>query len=198
MSFLRSIASQVESIYKDSHETFSSFQREQNLQCLTGCGKCCLGKEINATVLELLPTAYKLYDQKIGEDILNKLTELEESGEFLQCIFYQLNSPDGHLGQCTNYDTRPSVCRSFGAAAIRNKEGKKVASVCKLIKEARPTEYTNADFQNAPVIGEFARKIMSIDTTLGKELMPINTALKLALEKVLFTEEILSRSSKEL
>lgn len=189
MGYLRSIASQVESIYKDSHETFSSFQQEQNLNCLTGCGKCCLGKEINATIVELLPTAYKLYDAKVAEEILEKIEKLNSEHEIIQCIFYEKHSPDGVLGKCTNYDTRPSVCRSFGAAATKNKEGKKVAAVCKLIKEHRPEEYKNANFENAPVMGDFARKIMSIDSVMGRELIPINQALRFALEKVLFTEE---------
>lgn len=196
MSYLRSVAKQVEAIYKDSHESFSSFQSLQKLNCLPGCGKCCLNKEISCTPLEMLPTAFKLYDENKAEEILENLTRIDfenANDEMLQCIFYERHSPDGSKGQCTNYLTRPCVCRSFGAAATTDKNGKKVGSVCKLIKEASPEAYKAANFDNSPVIGEFARKVMTLDNSMGSKYMPINLALKEALEKVLFSESYLPK-----
>lgn len=182
MDYIRNLAFEVESIYKESQNSFSSYQSSQKLNCLTGCGKCCLSTQIQSTILEMIPTALYLHDQKRADQIYDALDLVDTENSI--CIFYQKHSEDGHLGKCTNYDLRPSVCRSFGAAAVKNKMGEKVASVCKLIKEKYPQEYAQMNLSEAPVIGEFARRIITLDTNLGLKLYPINHALKKAIEKV--------------
>lgn len=184
MNWHREIAGHIESIYRESNETFSNYQQQMGLPCLSGCGACCLSPEISATILEMLPTAFSLVDKNGLEFAEQFLQQLENSQDFV-CVFYKRLSLDGKKGHCTNYEFRPSVCRSFGAAALRDKNGNKSMSICKYIKEAFPETIKNLDPIDAPVIGDFAKKITLLDPYLGNKLYPINEALKLALIKVL-------------
>lgn len=185
MKEFRELAKAINQIYIDSHNTFTSYQRSTGLNCLSGCGACCLSKEISATVLEMIPTALDLYDRGIAQEVYDQLLIRED----LTCYFYHKLSPDGFKGLCMNYGHRPSVCRSFGAAAARNKYGQKTMSICKLIKEQQGELINSINPELAPVIGEFARKVMSLDPRLGERILPINQALKEALEMILHRSE---------
>lgn len=191
MKEYRELAKAISAIYTDSHNAFTSYQRMSGLNCLNGCGACCLNKEISATVLEMIPTALDLFDRGIAEEIYNQLNSRED----VTCYFYHKLSEDGKKGLCLNYGHRPSVCRSFGAAAVRNKYGEKVLSACKLIKEQNPELLKTVNLESAPVIGEFARKVMALDPSLGERVRPINQALKEALEIILHRSEYDKKTS---
>lgn len=132
----------------------------------------------------MLPTAFRLIDEKgidESEHFLNELISREDK----VCIFYKRTSEDGKKGYCTNYETRPSICRSFGAAAMKNKLGEKTMSICKLIKEAYPDKIKELDPNEAPTIGDFAKRILLLDPSLGTKLLPINEALQDALSRAI-------------
>ncbi len=181
MKWLEGLSEEVEQIYERSNETFSKFQLDQEMPCPTGCGKCCLSKEISATVLEMLPTAIRLFKENKHEVTYDKLGNQNE----VQCIFFNPHIDNGNKGLCENYQTRPSVCRSFGLAAVRGKAGDKKLSVCKVLKEIYPDKIMNIALDQAPVVGEYARQIIGINPGLGAQVHPINEALRLALQKVI-------------
>lgn len=185
MQWLKNLSGQVQEIYSESEKTFSGYQRTTGLNCIEGCGKCCLGSEISATILEMIPTALHLHSTSKAFEVFDMLDNLTTS----QCIFYIRTSSDGAKGYCSNYTHRPSVCRSFAVAASKDKHGKKTPSICKEIRDFYPKHQQIIDLENAPVIGDYARKIASLDGSLGTMLYPINAALKMALEKVLFLSQ---------
>ncbi|WNO60305.1 YkgJ family cysteine cluster protein [Rheinheimera sp. MMS21-TC3] len=184
---LRELSRRVETVLGEITEKFSTYQQQQGLNCRPGCGECCLQPTIESTPLEMLPVALYLFDQGSAEQTLYKL-----EAEPLQksCVFYQKKSFDGKQGQCTVYQQRPSICRVFAAAGVRDKMGKTALSVCKVIKTDLPEQYAQSlimiTSSPPPLMMLASEAIKELDYAFGNTMQPINLALKYALEKVLF------------
>lgn len=187
MQRLRELSRRVEAVYGEMADTFSGYQQASGLSCRSGCGECCTQPTIEATVLEMLPLALHLFDQGKAEQTL---TQLEELPEVSSCFFYQRLSFDGKQGQCSVYQQRPSICRVFGVAGYRDKQGKTALSVCKTIKADKAEKYQQhlimLGEQPPPMMMNAKEQVNELDYSLGAKHYPINEALRLALEKVLF------------
>lgn len=179
----RQLSEEIQKIYLQSSEVFGTFQKESELSCLKGCGKCCLNPEVSASVLEMLPLALYLIDEGMAESIYKKL-----NSNLPHCIFYTYHSPDGEKGQCSAYQFRPSICRSFGACSRINKTGDKEWVICKYIKENNSHIIDRLNVEAAPVITQFATQIIALDPGYDSKLYPINVALKIILEKLLLIQ----------
>lgn len=187
MQRLRELSRRVEAVYGEIAETFATYQQQRGLLCRTGCGECCLQPTIEATVLEMLPLALHLFDQGKAEQTL---TQLEELPEPAGCFFYQKLSFDGKQGQCSVYQQRPAICRLFGAAGYRDKQGKTSMSVCKVIKSDHTEPYRQTlialESDPPPMMMLAKEQVNQLDYELGQRHLPINVALQHALQKVLF------------
>lgn len=186
MQRLRELARLVEAVFDELEESFGSYQSRLGLHCKPGCGACCNNPNIEATVLEMLPLAFQLYDQGKAEQVLE---ELEMYSGFA-CYHYKRSSLDGLMGSCTVYKQRPVICRIFGAAGDRDKHGNNRLSVCRVIKEIHASEYQQAlqdlSQQPPPRMTDGKQRVRQLDFALSREDLPINQALKVALQKVLF------------
>lgn len=179
---IRDINQNLQKLYQEMEETFSGFQSSTGLSCLTGCGRCCLNPDIEATVLEMIPVALKIYDEgKILEWL-----ERVQTDEQKICLFYIPRDQVG-LGLCGSYGERPSVCRMFGVAGTFDKHRNKTLSICKYIREDKPSQ-TLEVIKNVPsetpMIPEWTQKLTAIAPDLTRERFPLNLALKKALEKI--------------
>lgn len=187
MQRLRELSRRVEAVYGEMADTFSGYQQASGLSCRSGCGECCTQPTIEATVLEMLPLALHLFDQGKAEQTLTQLEELPEGSS---CSFYQRLSFDGKQGQCSVYQQRPSICRVFGAAGYRDKLGQAALSVCKTIKADKAEKYQQhlimLSGQPPPMMMSAKEQVSELDYALGAKHYPINEAMRLALEKVLF------------
>jgi len=187
MQRLRELSRRVEAVYGEIADTFSGYQQASGLNCRSSCGECCTQPTIEATVLEMLPLALHLFDQGKAEQTL---TQLEEFPEASGCFFYHRLSFDGKQGHCSVYQQRPSICRVFGAAGYRDKMGKASLSVCKIIKQDRAERYQQhlimLTEQPPPMMMTAKEQVNQLDYDLGSKHYPINQAMFLALEKVLF------------
>ncbi|OFZ25768.1 MAG: hypothetical protein A2381_03355 [Bdellovibrionales bacterium RIFOXYB1_FULL_37_110] len=182
MHKLRVLANEILEVYRESPDSFQSFQQKTGLTCLPDCGECCLSNQVSASILEMIPAALYLYDHHLADQIITTLEDFDDTNH---CIFYIKLSTDGKKGRCSRYDLRPCICRSFGAAAIRGKTGKKILSVCKEIKKFTSLNLDHLDLSGAPVIGEFSSKILLKECSALTQVKPINQALYEALLKVL-------------
>ncbi|GGO66394.1 YkgJ family cysteine cluster protein [Bowmanella pacifica] len=186
MQRLRDLSRLVEAVYGELDHTFGTYQQNSGLTCRPGCGACCNNPEIDATALEMLPLALEIYDQGRAEQVLQEL----EAYSGFACFHYVRHSLDGVQGQCGVYQQRPAICRMFGAAGVKDKQAGMRLSVCRTIKADRTAEYqqTLITMLSAPAPGIAAGKdrVRSLDYELGKQDLPINQALKMALERVLF------------
>lgn len=188
MQRLQQLSEQVEVVFADIGQRYAQYQRERGLFCRSGCGECCLHPGIEATVLEMLPLAFELLREGKAESTLDTLTSHDQAG----CVFYSRHSADGKQGQCSVYQQRPGICRLFGAAGYNGREGEVLLSVCKNIKADHPQAYQDSlialESDPPPMIRNGKELIRQIDYQLGGLNYPINEAMKLALEKVLFEQ----------
>jgi Fe-S-cluster containining protein len=170
---------------------FSLFQEKSNLPCPTGCGKCCFKSDIYCTPIELLPMALDLLERKIAKEMYEKC--LEHSAD--HCLFMLVSDREKGLGKCTEYIYRPLVCRTFGVAGKHDKNNKVAFSVCTTLREKHPESYDqliNSDLKNEkiPFINNSKNKLFSFDPSFMEKELPINQALAVILNKVIFYSEL--------
>ncbi|AFL83694.1 putative Fe-S oxidoreductase [Belliella baltica DSM 15883] len=184
---LREKSLEVRQVFAELDIEIKVFMEESQLSCISGCGACCANPNVHASVLEFLPLAFDLYEKGKAEKALELL---EEVGEEAFCIIYKSFSQDAKSGFCSDYANRGMICRLFGSAARRNKEGKKELITCKIIKEQKADLYQRTvqvikEGAVVPSSGDAYSQLYNIDFQLTKEQFPINVAIKKALEAVL-------------
>ncbi|QSE98259.1 YkgJ family cysteine cluster protein [Fulvivirga lutea] len=176
----------VERVFNSLEKDIKSFQQSTGLGCVSGCGLCCHKPNITATALEFLPFAYELYKQNLAYQWLDDL-QTNKSG------FCRILNPmpvEGSKGFCGHYQYRGLICRAFGFAAMKNKLGQPTLVTCKTIKTEFPESYERASNhvssgKNVPLMSNYYHQLRSIDSDLGRELIPINDAILSAVKVVL-------------
>jgi Fe-S-cluster containining protein len=176
---IREFSLNLQKVYAEMSETFGQYQSSTGLNCLSGCGRCCMNPDIEASPLEMIPLALKIYDEGKLDEWLQKL---ESPGRDF-CLLLKESENEGQ-GQCISYNERPSICRMFGVGGVFDKHHKTTLSICKYIKEASKNFPETTD--GAPLIPLWSSKLASLDPELTQKKYPINKAIKLALEKVAF------------
>jgi Fe-S-cluster containining protein len=181
---IREFSQDLQNIYEEMWASFSAYQKNSGLFCLEGCGKCCNNPEVEASVLEMLPLALRMLDENKLEYWLEKLEHPAQN----HCLMYVAHSPDGVKGYCGVYKERPSLCRMFGVSGYYNKHREITLSVCKLIKEKYPeltkTRESEVSEEKTPMLVTWSYRLAQLDPRLIQDRLPINLALKGALEKV--------------
>lgn len=184
---IQSKVRRVEHLFDRLDSEISKFQNKTNLHCISGCGKCCTKPDIEASPLEFLPWAFHLFLNGMAQKTLDELNNSTNSF----CHIYQpLSLLENHNGSCGNYKYRGLICRLFGFGANKDKYGQLRLITCKIIKESQGVELKNADEAinkklKVPVFTDYYMKLNQIDFRLGNTFLPINEALKIAIEEVL-------------
>jgi len=177
----------VEELYKKLDLEISEFKSHAKLSCVIGCGKCCNHPELDASPLEFLPWAFHLFLNGEAENVLKKLNNSAEN----RCFIYNpLSLLDKNKGNCSEYKYRGLICRLFGFGANTDKYGKLRLAICKIIKEGQAENYNNStelinNGLSVPIFTDYYMNLSQIDFKLGNIIVPINKALKLAIEEVL-------------
>lgn len=171
-------------IYEDMSASFAGYQNESGLLCLSGCGKCCLNPQVEASMQEMIPLALKVFREGKLEEWLVKMDNNEQE----HCVHYQSHSADGSKGQCGVYGERPSLCRMFGVSGYFDKNHAITLSICKLIKEEYPEltkqRLRETSEEKTPMMSTWSYRLSNLDPALIQEKLPINQAFKQALEKI--------------
>ncbi|MBQ0768858.1 MAG: YkgJ family cysteine cluster protein [Bizionia sp.] len=175
----------VENLFHQLEQETAQFEKTSGLSCVSGCGKCCTYPDVEASPIEFLPWAFHLFMNGEAEKTLALLNETQTSS----CIIYKPLSVTGR-GRCSDYKYRGLICRLFGFAASSDKYGNLRLATCKIIKEGQAEQYkttTEAISKGlyVPVFTEYYMQLNQIDFHLGNIILPINKALKMALEEVL-------------
>ena len=177
----------VEHLFLGLDKQISNFQNESTLQCKSGCGKCCSYPDVDASPLEFLPWAFHLFLNSTAETTLAVLRA--KSNSICQ-IYTPLSLLESAKGSCGDYAYRGLICRLFGFGANRDKYGALRLATCKVIKQSQAMAY--ADAQEAiqkempvPIFTDYYMRLSQIDYHLGTIILPINKALKMAIEEVL-------------
>jgi Fe-S-cluster containining protein len=184
---IESRVSLVEELYKNLDLEIAEFQSHTKLSCVSGCGKCCTKPDIDASPLEFLPWAFHLFLEGEAEIVLKKLNLRESS---ICHIYSPLSLLDNTSGSCSEYKYRGLICRLFGFGATKDKYGSLRLATCKIIKEGQKENYDASIEKMAnglpvPIFTDYYMNLSQIDFRLGNTIVPINKALKLAIEEVL-------------
>ena len=177
----------IENLFERLDAEISKFQTQTNLNCIAGCGKCCTKPEIEASPLEFLPWAFQLF---LNGEAEKTLIELNNTSKSICHIYQPLSLLNNNSGRCTNYQYRGLICRLFGYAANRDKYGQLRLATCTIIKENQNDIYKNAEEAigkglYVPIFTDYYMQLNQIDFHLGNTILPINQALKIAIEEVL-------------
>ena len=175
----------VENLFSQLEEESTLFEQSSGISCVSGCGRCCTYPDIEASPLEFLPWAFHLFLNGEAEKTLLLLNETHSS----TCLIYKpLSIID--QGRCSSYQYRGLICRLFGFAANTDKYGNLRLATCKIIKEGQADTYNSTAEAitkglHVPVFTEYYMQLSQIDFHLGNMILPVNKALKMALEEVL-------------
>ncbi len=177
----------VEALFDRLEIEITAFKSETHLFCNAGCGKCCSNPSIDASPLEFLPWAFHLFLNGIAEETL---AQLNNSASKNCHLYHPLSVLEHHKGNCTNYRYRGLICRLFGYAANTDKYGKLRLATCKIIKEEQQENFQTAEElinkgKHVPIFTDYYMRLAQIDLKMGIKLLPINEALKMAIEEVL-------------
>ncbi|KIX22602.1 Fe-S-cluster oxidoreductase [Flavobacterium sp. 316] len=177
----------VEQLFENLNLEIAQFQKETKLGCVAGCGKCCTNPDIDASPLEFLPWAFHLFLNGKAETVLNDLNKNETT----TCYIYSpLSILDKNNGSCSDYKYRGLICRLFGYGANKDKYGQYRLATCKIIKEGQKESFEKSiELINnglpVPIFTDYYMNLSQIDFKLGNIIVPINKALKFAIEEVL-------------
>ncbi len=186
MSIKRKVKA-VERVFKSLDEEIDKLKKETGLHCLAGCGKCCTKADIDSSPIEYLPLAFEWFQKGQAEEKL----ELLRNEDNPICINYSpLSLSAQESGSCGVYSHRGLICRLFGFAASRDKNGDLRFVTCKLIKENQPTEFQSVNEliqrkEYVPVFSDYYKRLFQIDFKLANQIHPINKAIRIAIEEVL-------------
>ena len=177
------IVSRVMDLYAQMDKSVAAFQLKSGLRCPTGCGACCPSAHVEVTVLEMLPIAHEILRQGGAAEWLQRLASHENAG---RCQLYLAEPQEEAAGHCGFYKWRPSLCRLFGFAAVRGRNGEMILSVCRQIKQTDPRAACAAVHlvDQAPCFIHFGTQVYALDPVLGNAQLPINTALRHAIERL--------------
>lgn len=182
----------LDELNKDLDREIADFKHSTGMDCLPGCGDCCLYPEIEATVLEFLPLGYYLYKEGRAAEFLSRDLSRETP-----CILFRQNRDSGQWG-CSLYPYRGLICRLFGFSATLSKEGAPLLATCKKIKKKWPG-YQGAmeGAGGVPIMRDYYNRLRDINPGLAGTLYPINEAIRRAIEQVGFTLKYSSASVEQ-
>lgn len=174
----------VTSIFQSADKQINKFKEKTGLKCINKCGECCLKNNIEATVLEFMPAALYIVNNSEFENIYSKLNNNFDKPI---CIFYNPFTSDN--GYCSIYEYRGLICRLFGFSANYNKNGIPNMITCRQIKQNLSFNNVYSFKKYIPIISEYYLKLYLVDFNLSRERLPINQAIKKALDIVMLYYE---------
>ncbi len=180
-------AAAIRALYRRLDRRIACFRRASGLGCPAGCGECCRSPEVEAAVLEMLPLAFHLRRRGLLEPTLARLGRGEPPR---RCLFYSPAPLGAFGGHCSVYPWRPLMCRLFGFAAAAGAGGRPELAVCRVMGAAIPSraqaaaQAVRSGGLKAPVMRDWSLGAYRLDPVLGAGPLPLNVALKQALERV--------------
>jgi Fe-S-cluster containining protein len=158
-----------------------------------------LSAQVEATVLECIPLAFLLFRTSQAEQVLDLL---EQNGDAHRCILYRPDLTRAGLWGCAQYRCRPVVCRLFGFAGNRGRDGIARLAMCRIMKDMAGPERTGIVADDAagstmPLFVDAGLCITALHPSLGTVRMPINIALWEALMKVGMALNLTTKASGE-
>jgi len=182
------IIDEVLSVYAGLDQHLSSVAQQNGLSCPQFCSRCCLKPDIESSPIEFLPLAAYLYKTNQVDQFLAKL----DSNEDGICVNYDADASQRKEWGCQNYQYRGLICRLFGYGFRLNREGIPGLVTCKIMKENLPVaiasanQYAETMPDEVPLFRNYFMQLYAIDPEMAVEQLPINKAIRIAIEKLFF------------
>jgi len=177
----------VEMVFKGLDEHLAKLSDQTGLKCVEHCSLCCRKGSIEATPIEFYPLAAYLHRTAQIDAFVEKLDKLK--GHEL-CVLLDTEAQQNGTWGCTAYPYRGLICRMFGFGFRLNRIGNPELVTCKTMRTSFPASVTRA-FQlssdepdNLPVFRDYSMQLWAIDPELTGRPMPINQAIRIAVEKI--------------
>lgn len=156
--------------------------------CPPLCGVCCFRHEVESTPLECYPVAHQLFHEGRADEIYKQIHIASETRSRI-CVLYAPDPMNPDHGRCSAYENRPLICRLFGYAASHNKYGQVRYMPCRIASQAAPDitgRVTTAilSVKEPPIFSDFFHRVADLKPDQGYRRMPINLALKEAIEQL--------------
>ena len=182
------IVQRIDEVYRELDERTEEFRRASGFKCPEGCGKCCMTDNVEASVIEFLPLAAKLWEINEAEKWMEII---HLSPHKRTCVLFEHDAEKPGCGRCVFYEKRGLICRVFGYTASKDKYSVTKLVGCRVMKEAFPENFEKTRKAVSaglyiPLVTVFAYRLMSIDQALGRRFMPINQAIMAAIESIGF------------
>lgn len=180
---------EVEEVFRELDQHIAQTALISGIQCPQFCGACCRKTDIEATVLEFIPFAASLYQTNKVDKFL---THLDQCNENSFCALFSSEAwKEGKWG-CQYYSKRGLICRLFGFAYRLNRKELPELVTCKILKGKYPEEIIQLQKfgtdhpEDIPLFRNYSMKLYAIEPELALKLLPINQAIRLAIEKLYF------------
>jgi Fe-S-cluster containining protein len=185
----------IQDLYAEIDCAVAAFKLATGLRCLSQCGRCCPGAPVTASAVEMLPAALSLLASPEIEQWLERLAAPGST-----CVAFSSVPLPETGGHCLIYRHRPTMCRLFGFAAVRNRRGNPEVSICRLIRQAFPeaaarAEALLADGGAAPLLAGYSQRLFGLDAAAHP--MPINHALAQAVQRCGLAAALEAQASTE-
>ncbi len=179
MNKIKTKITKIEQLLKNVEKATEKFKKTYGLECLAGCGKCCLHNKIEASSLEFLPLAEHIWENGGANEILEKLENVEMDNK---CIFYIHEKENPQKGFCSVYKQRGLICRLYGFSLRQNKQGGLEVLTCKELKEKYDSLKKIVDSDNGKfLMSPYYLKLANIDYDRAFQRLPINQAIREAI-----------------
>jgi len=179
----------VDKVFKELDEHLEKTTSETGMKCIHLCGECCRKTDIEASPIEFIPLAASLYESGKVDEFLAQLDRSDETG---YCVLFSPEASNQGNWSCLNYEKRGLICRMFGFGYRLNREGIPELVTCKILKESCPKAVAKARWMGIetpdviPLFRNYSMQLYSIDPDLAIQQLPINKAIRVAIEKLYF------------
>jgi Fe-S-cluster containining protein len=178
-------------LYRQADRETQHFRKLSKVHCPSLCGYCCATANVQTSTLEMLPLAVELWSTNKADFWLKKLNRTPSKRK---CVFFHQHKTDRFKGRCQAYSLRPLICRLFGFSFNKNKDGGFAYGGCKIIKKRYPKTMQNINkmlsrHPRLKKMSDFSIRLFGLGSPLDQKLIPINQALRIAIEKIGFILE---------
>lgn len=194
----RTVLGQVKRLFGRIDASVALFRRRTSLSCQNGCGHCCLTPKVETTVLEMLPLAEHLMENRQADLWHDRAREADFAGP---CVVYDPHPDDPNKGRCRFYDLRPGICRLYGFSGVTDKRGGTSLLTCKVIRQSNAALVRTVQGRinrgmKIPLMKTLGAELYQMDPVVGNQRWPINKAIALAIEKLSLQQKYRGYSDK--
>lgn len=182
------IIGEVEKVFEELDKHLSQTASQCGLRCPDFCGECCRKTDIEASPLEFMPLAAWLYKTGKVDEFLDRLDKPRHPW----CACFDPDAKSRNEWGCQYYEHRGLICRLFGFGFRLNRDNQPVLVTCKIMKTnladavAKAGGMAAAHPEEMPVFSHYFMRLLAIDPDLAVPQMPINQAIRTAIEKMYF------------